>query len=94
MKPLLSVEELASAVGIQTRMVRRYIAKEGILPQAIAGRRNLYPRGAVETIRQAILVGREYRRQMIRQAVRARHPDSRVLSMEELQEQAAKGGGR
>lgn len=94
MKPLLSVEELASAVGIQTRMVRRYIAKEGILPQAIAGRRNLYPRGAVDTIRQAVLVAREYRRQMIRKAVRARHPDSRVLSMEELQEQAAKGGAR
>lgn len=94
MKPLLSVEELASAVGIQTRMVRRYIAREGILPEAVAGRRNLYPRAAVDTILTAVLVGRDYRRRRIRDAMKARHPESRILSVEELREQAAKGGAR
>lgn len=91
---LLTFEQLRAAVGLSQRVVRRYLAKEGIQPEGVDGRRNLYPAGAVETIRQAVLVGREHRRQMIRQAVRARHPDSRVLSFEELKEQAAKGGAR
>ncbi len=94
MKSLVTVEYLAEAVGIQTRMVRRYLAKEGIQPEGVEGRRNLYPAGAVDTIRAAIFVGRQYRRQRIREALKSRHPDSRVLSMEELQEQAAKGGAR
>ena len=90
----LTVDQLAAAVGIQARMIRRYIAKQGIEPEGVSGRRNLYPAGAVQTIKAAILVGRAYRRGRIKEALRSRAPNARVLSYEEIREQAAKGGAR
>lgn len=90
----LTVDQLAAAVGIQSRMVRRYIAKEGIEPEGVSGRKNLYPDGAVHTIKQAILVGRAYRRGRIMEALRSKAPNARVMSYEEIREQAAKGGAR
>mgnify|MGYP006287943641 CR=1 FL=1 len=100
----LTVEQLAAAVGIQSRMVRRYIAKEGIEPEGVSGRVKVTPArhacglnaflaatGAVQTIKSAILVGRAFRRAKILAALRAKAPNDRVLSYDEIREQAAKG---
>jgi hypothetical protein len=90
-KVSLTVDQLAAAVGIQARMVRRYIAKEGIEPDGVSGRRNLYPAGAVQTIKAAILVGRAYRRGRIKEALRSKAPNARCYPMRKSGSRPPKG---
>lgn len=102
-----TVDSLAEAVGVSVRVVRRYLASEGIQPESVLGARHLYAEASVDQVKAAVLAARARRTDAIREAiatrtaivqsakVRRRMPKgSHVLTLDELKAKARKGGSR
>lgn len=103
---LLTFEQLREAVGLSQRVVRRYLAAEGIEAASIQGSRHLYDSAAVELVKEASLAARARRTEAIRAAVaertaivqsakvRRRMPKgSHLLTLDEIKAVARKRGG-
>lgn len=105
---LITFGQLREVVGLSERVVRRYLAAEGIEPAGTAhGGRHLYDDSAIVVVKSASLAARERRSQAIREAiadrtaivqsakVRRRMPKgAHVLTLDELKAKARKGGSR
>lgn len=104
---LITFEQLREAVGLSQRVVRRYLAAEGIKAAGTAhGGRLLYDQSAVETVKAASLAARARRTEAIREAIadrtaivqsaktRRRMPKgSHLLTLDEIKAAARKKGG-
>lgn len=68
----LTIEQIADKVGISVRMVRRYIASEGITATPGPDNRNLYSHAAADEIRDAVMAARERKADAVRAGVARR----------------------
>lgn len=96
----LTIEAIADKVGISVRMVRRYIASEGITPAAAGpDNRNLYSHASADQIKDAVMAARERKAEAVRAGVARRtmktpkptdvHPS--ILTVAQAKKRAGKG---
>lgn len=97
----LTIEQIADKVGISVRMVRRYIAAEGIIPAAAGPRnRNLYHHESMEWIQECVMAARERKAEAVRAGVARRtmktakpsQPEPAILTVAQAKKRAGKVG--
>lgn len=98
----LTIEQIANKVGISVRMVRRYIASEGIAAAAAGpDNRNLYSHASGDQIKDAVMAARERKAEAVRAGVARRtmktaaapsQPEHTIITVAQAKKRALKGG--
>lgn len=95
----LTIEAIADKVGISVRMVRRYIASEGIAAAAAGpDNRNLYSHASADQIKDAVMAARERKAEAVRAGVARRtmktaapaKPEPAILTVAQAKKKALK----